>query len=151
MPTPLTFREATHADLPAIAALLADDVLGTERDGNRHMDAYAHALSAIQAQRGNAILLAMLDADVVGLLQLTFIPGLSRGGMLRAQIEGVRVGSAHRGQRIGEAMFAHAIQRARDAGCGLVQLTTDKRRPDAHRFYERLGFEASHEGLKLTL
>lgn len=85
------------------------------------------------------------------MLQLTLIPNLSRCGMWRAQIEGVRVARSARSQGVGQALLAWAMARARDAGCGLVQLTTDKARPDAHRFYERLGFVASHEGLKLTL
>ncbi len=107
-------------------------------------------------QDGNQILVAV-EADpvggdrVVGCLQLTFIPGLTRLGMTRAQIEAVRVDARHRGQGIGEALFRAAIGLAREAGCGLVQLTTNKSRHDAHRFYQRLGFVASHEGMKLPL
>lgn len=147
----LKFREAQAADLPALAALLSDDTIGAGRDGAQHLPAYTAALAAVQAQAGNAIIVAELGAEVVGMLQLTFIPGLSRGGMLRAQIESVRVSSEHRGHQIGRSLFNHAIGLAREAGCGLVQLTTDKRRPDALRFYEDLGFEASHEGMKLKL
>jgi GNAT superfamily N-acetyltransferase len=88
---------------------------------------------------------------IVGTLQLTMIPGLSRHGMLRAQIEGVRVSSDQRGHGLGRAMIERAIEAAREQGCGLVQLTSDKRRPDAVRFYQSLGFTASHEGLKLPL
>ena len=88
---------------------------------------------------------------MIGCLQLTFIPGLTRLGMTRAQIEGVRVDESRRGERIGERLFAHAIEAARAAGCGLVQLTTDASRPDAHRFYERIGFTASHVCMKLDL
>jgi GNAT superfamily N-acetyltransferase len=88
---------------------------------------------------------------VVGCLQLTFIPGLTRLGMTRAQIEGVRVEARRRGEGIGEALFHAAIDLAREADCGLVQLTTDQSRPDAHRFYQRLGFVASHQGMKLAL
>lgn len=147
----LAFRDAQRADLPAIAALLSDDALGAGRDGPEHLPAYAAALEAVQAQAGNSIIVAVLGSELVGMLQLTIIPGLSRGGMLRAQIESVRVSSRHRGRKIGHALFSHAVHLAREAGCGLVQLTTDKRRPDARRFYEALGFKASHEGMKLAL
>jgi len=151
MTSSLSFREAETADLPALAALLADDHLGASRDGPQFLPAYQAALDAIRAQTGNAIIVAVLDAEVVGMLQLTMIPGLSRGGMLRAQIESVRVSSNHRGRKIGQALFEHATGLARDAGCGLVQLTTDKQRSDALRFYEGLGFTATHEGMKRIL
>lgn len=151
MTTNLAFREAVKADLPTLAALLADDALGAGRDGIQHLPAYTDALEAIQAQAGNSVIVAVLDAEVVGMLQLTLIPGLSRGGMPRAQIESVRVSGKYRGQKIGHVLFEHAIGLAREAGCGLVQLTTDKQRPDALRFYETLGFAATHEGMKLEL
>ena len=115
------------------------------------LSVYTQALEAINAQAGNSVIVAIMEGEVVGVLQLTMIPGLSRGGMLRAQIESVRVSSRHRGQRLGKALFDHAIERARKAGCGLVQLTSDKQRTDALRFYEELGFVASYEGLKLSL
>jgi ribosomal protein S18 acetylase RimI-like enzyme len=148
---PLNIRTAVLADLPAIAAMLADDVLGTSRERTGDLSVYESAWRQMQAQTGNEVLVAVLGSQVVGCLQLIVIPGLARQGALRAQIEGVRVASTHRGQDIGERMFAHAIELARAAGCRLVQLTTDKRRTDAHRFYERLGFEATHEGMKLEL
>jgi len=148
---PLNIRTAVQADLPAIAAMLADDVLGASRERPGDLSVYESAWWQMQAQAGNEVLVAVVDAQVVGCLQLIVIPGLARQGALRAQIEGVRVASTHRGQDIGERMFVHAIERARAAGCHLVQLTTDKRRTDAHRFYERLGFEATHEGMKLEL
>ncbi|WP_207005291.1 GNAT family N-acetyltransferase [Trinickia mobilis] len=149
----LAFRDATLDDLPAIVALLADDDLGAGRESAGHGDLprYEAALRAIAAQPGNSVLLCVDGDEIAGLLQLTLIPGLSRLGMTRAQIEGVRVSRARRGQGIGERLFEHAIGIARSAGCGLVQLTTDKRRVDAKRFYERLGFVASHEGMKLEL
>jgi len=148
---PLNIRTAVQADLPAIAAMLADDVLGASRERPGDLSVYESAWRQMQAQAGNEVLVAVVGAQVVGCLQLIVIPGLARQGALRAQIEGVRVASTHRGQDIGERMFAHAIELARAAGCRLVQLTTDKRRTDAHRFYERLGFEATHEGMKLEL
>lgn len=151
MTSEISFREARKADLSALIGLLADDVLGARRDGLQHLSAYAAAFDAVQAQTGNSIILATLGDEIVGMLQLTFIPGLSRGGVLRAQIESVRVSSKHRGKRIGHALFEHAITRARAAGCGLVQLTTDKQRAEAKRFYESLGFSATHEGMKLEL
>lgn len=148
---PLNIRTAVRADLPAIAAMLADDVLGASRERPGDLSVYENTWRQMQAQAGNEVLVAVVGSQVVGCLQLIVIPGLARQGALRAQIEGVRVASTHRGQDIGERMFAHAIELARAAGCHLVQLTTDKRRTDAHRFYERLGFEATHEGMKLEL
>ena len=149
----LAFRVARRADLPAIVRMLADDGLGKGREQPTDPlpRAYGDAFDRMAAQPGNIYLLAELDGEVAGCLQLTVIHGLSRMGMSRAQIEGVRVAESHRGQGIGEALFREAIERARAAGCGLVQLTTDKTRPDALRFYEKLGFTASHEGMKLPL
>lgn len=149
----IEFRTATAADLPAIVRLLADDALGATRE--RYADPlpgeYTHAFAAMQAQGGNDVVLALTDGVIVGCLQLTIVPGLSRFGAIRGQIEGVRVASTHRGQRVGEAMIRHAIERCREAGCSLMQLTSDVTRVDARRFYERLGFEATHVGMKLKL
>ena len=149
----LRFRDATEADLPAIVRLLADDDLGATREqlADPLPPAYLEAFDAMQAQGGNHCIVAEADGKIAGCLQLTVIPGLSRQGMRRAQIEGVRVDRRFRERGIGEALFRHAIARARAAGCGLVQLTTDKARPGALRFYEGLGFAASHEGMKLVL
>ncbi|MFB9326503.1 GNAT family N-acetyltransferase [Paenibacillus aurantiacus] len=139
--------------MPAIVRLLSEDELGSTRElvADPLPDAYTEAFASIQNQRGNAVLVAETNGEIIACLQLTFIPGLARQGMLRAQIEGVRVDGRYRGQGIGEQLFRHAIDAARREGCGMVQLTTDKQRPDAHRFYERLGFAASHEGMKLML
>ena len=156
----MEIRPATTAELPEIVRLLADDPLGAQRE--RFEDplppAYPKAFDAIARQHGNEVLIAVEPKPdptggdrVVGCLQLTIIPGLARLGTTRAQIDSVRVDARHRGQGIGEALVHGAIDLAREAGCGLVQLTTDKSRSDAHRFYERLGFIASHEGMKLTL
>jgi ribosomal protein S18 acetylase RimI-like enzyme len=148
------FREASSTDLPEIIALLADDLLGATREvPSETIDqAYLDAFAAIEAD-GNQLLAVAVDVDekVIGCLQLSFIPGLSRTGMWRAQIEGVRIAVGHRGGGLGSAMIQWAVDQARARGCGLVQLTSDKRRPDAIRFYERFGFVASHEGLKLDL
>jgi ribosomal protein S18 acetylase RimI-like enzyme len=149
----ITIRPARRDDVPAIVGLLADDPLGREREtaGDPLPAAYWQAFDDIAAQGGNVVLVAERAGAVVGCLQLTVIPGLSRRGMRRGLIEAVRVGAASRGLGLGERLVRHAIEIARDAGCGLVQLTTDKSRGDAHRFYERLGFVASHLGMKLAL
>ncbi|WP_437358953.1 GNAT family N-acetyltransferase [Inquilinus limosus] len=143
-------RAAAAADLPAILRLLADDPLGKNRETAVEAP-YQTAFAAIAADPNQEMVVAEMDGRVVGCFQLSFIPGLSRRGAWRAQIESVRIESALRGQGAGRAMMEWAIARARARGCALVQLTTDKRRPDAHRFYARLGFVASHEGMKLEL
>ncbi|MFT5679761.1 MAG: ribosomal protein S18 acetylase RimI-like enzyme [Myxococcota bacterium] len=144
------FRTATPADLSAIVALLADDPLGQTRESPGD-PAYAAALDAILANPEDQVLLAVDGAAILGTLQLTFLPGLSRTGMWRAQIEGVRVARSARGQGVGRALMLHAIERSKLRGCGLVQLTTDATRVEAHRFYEGLGFVGSHAGMKLSL
>ena len=147
----IIFRKARADDIPAIAALLADDPLGATREDARDLATYHRAFEAMSAQQGNMMLVAEQTGRVVGCLQLTIIPGLSRRGVTRGLIEGVRVAAESRGLRIGERLIGHAIDLARQAGCGLVQLTSDNSRGDAHRFYERLGFVASHVGFKLAL
>jgi GNAT superfamily N-acetyltransferase len=147
----VTFRNPGAEDLPAILALLADDMLGAARELPAGTPAPVHlaAFAAIEADPNNELLLACHGDRTVGFLQITYIPGLSRAGAWRAQIEAVRVASDLRSQGIGRALMAEAIGRARARGCRLAQLTTDKRRGDAHRFYLRLGFVASHDGMKL--
>ena len=153
MNPPLQFRRAQRADVPALVHLLADDALGAQREADvlPLPDAYWRAFDAIDADPNNELVVALHDGVIVGLLQLTFIPYLTHQGAWRAQIEGVRVAAAHRSSGIGGRLFAWAIERARERGCRMVQLTSDKARPDAIRFYQRLGFVASHEGLKLQL
>ncbi len=149
----LRVRRAEAADLPALVALLADDPLGAAREsaGEGSASAYARAFALVDADPAH-LLVAVQDADdVVGTLQLSFLPGLSRRGELRAQIEAVRIRADRRGAGAGEALIAWALAEARRRGCGLVQLTTDRSRRDAHRFYERLGFVASHVGYKRAL
>ncbi len=143
-------RRARAADLDAIVALLADDMLGAGREKPGD-PAYAAAFAAIEADPNQYLAVAEEEGCVVGCLQLSFIPGLSRLGMWRGQIESVRIAASHRGAGLGRRMFEWAIEECRARGCGLVQLTTDKARPDARRFYESLGFSASHEGMKLAL
>jgi GNAT superfamily N-acetyltransferase len=149
----LIFRRATEADVPAIIALLADDILGSSREATGP-ESYSHYLSAFRAVDAdvNQFLLVVEDgAQIVGTLQLTFIAGLARAGLKRGLIEAVRVASDRRGEKIGEAMIAWALEKCRRERCGIVQLTTDKVRTEAHRFYDRLGFEPSHIGYKMKL
>ncbi|MFN3613289.1 MAG: GNAT family N-acetyltransferase [Rubrimonas sp.] len=130
---------------------MADDALGAAREGAAADPAYAEAFARVMADPGELLAVAELDGAVVGCLQIGIIPGLSRRGQTRGQIEGVRIAGPMRGRGLGRAMILWALEQCRARGCGLVQLTTDKRRADAHRFYERLGFVASHEGMKIVL
>jgi ribosomal protein S18 acetylase RimI-like enzyme len=147
----VTIRPATRDDVPAIVRLLADDMLGAKRERVDELPAYLRAFDDIAADPGNELFVAVQGDEVIGCLQLTIIPGMSRAGMRRAQIESVRVSSAHRGARVGEQLVLDAMARARAAGCGMLQLTSDASRVDARRFYQRLGFEASHVGMKVSL
>ena len=149
----LIFRRATKADLPAIIALLADDKLGQGREdaADPPNPAYLAAFGAIVADANQYLAVVEEAGCVIGCLQLSFIPGLSRLGMWRGQIEGVRIAAGRRGDGLGRQMFEWAIAECRARGSGLVQLTTDKQRPEARHFYESLGFVASHEGMKLAL
>jgi len=152
-PGRLGFRTARREDLPAILALLADDPLGAERERLEDPvpEPYVTAFSAIEADPNQELIVAERDREVAGVLQLTFIASLTWQGSTRALIEGVRIAAPLRGLRIGEALVREAIERARRRGCRIVQLTTDRSRTDAHRFYERLGFKATHVGMKLHL
>ncbi|MEU4567660.1 GNAT family N-acetyltransferase [Micromonospora sp. NPDC023956] len=147
----LVFRTAVRADLPAVVALLADDLLGRDREAAVVDGAYERAFADIAADPRNELVVAEQGGEVVGCLQVTYIPGLGRHGAERALVESVRVRTDRRGSGIGRALMTWVIDRARERGCALVQLTTDKRRADAHRFYLGLGFAASHEGMKLPL
>jgi GNAT superfamily N-acetyltransferase len=143
-------RRATAGDVPAIVALLTDDPLGAAREGSG-LPPYEAAFAAVDADPAHLLVVADDGGTVVGTLQLSFLPGLSRGGALRAQVEGVRVAAAARGRGLGEAMLRWCADEARRRGAALLQLTTDTRRPGAHRFYERLGYVPSHVGMKLEL
>ncbi|CAM4355922.1 GNAT family N-acetyltransferase [Lacicoccus alkaliphilus] len=149
----MDFRFATADDLKDIVAMLADDELGKTREtvSETVEDKYLGSFKDIEAQTGNQILLSTENGTITGCLQLTFIPTLARGGMKRAQIEGVRVHKDHQKKGIGRALFEEAIRLSKEHGCGLVQLTTDKRRSGAHAFYHKLGFEVTHEGMKRFL
>jgi GNAT superfamily N-acetyltransferase len=143
-------RTATAEDVPAIVALLMDDPLGAKREipGDPR---YAAAFAAISADPNQILAVADADGEIVGTLQITFTPGLSRVGATRATVEGVRVRSDQRGNGLGQQLMEWAIKEATTRDAAMVQLTTDVTRTDAHRFYERLGFVASHVGMKLTL
>ena len=157
----IELRRATPADLPALVALLADDAIGAGREvAGGDLAPYRTAFDLVDRDPAHVLVVAearetehgaVEHGAVVGTLQLSFIPGLSRHGALRAQIEGVRVRSDHRGSGLGAAMIEWSLGEARRRGCALVQLTTDRRRSGARRFYERLGFVASHDGMKLAL
>ena len=147
----LIFRRATEADVPAIIRLLADDTLGASREATGALPKYLDAFRAIDADANQFLLVVDDGTGIVGTLQLTFIAGLARGGLKRGLVEAVRVASDRRGEKIGDTMFAWVLEKCRREGCGIVQLTTDKSRTDAHRFYDRLGFEPSHIGYKMML
>jgi GNAT superfamily N-acetyltransferase len=147
-------RTATEADIPAVVDLIATDQLGATRDGVRDeadLAAYLDAFRCIDADPAHLLVVAEQDGQLVGTFQLSFLPGLARRGALRAQIEAVRVAANQRGAGLGAAMMGWAIDESRRRGCAVVQLTSDKTRVDAHRFYAGLGFVASHEGMKLFL
>ncbi|HEV2596340.1 MAG TPA: GNAT family N-acetyltransferase [Sphingomicrobium sp.] len=147
------FRRARVEDLATIVQLLRDDVLGQTREASSESvgEGYTAAFAAIDADPNQLLVVADDEKEVVGTLQLSFIPGLARKGAWRGQIEAVRVASSRRGHGIGREMIEWAVAECRRRGCSHVQLTTDRRRIDAHRFYDRLGFVASHLGYKLTI
>lgn len=149
----VAIREATAADLDVVLRLLADDDLRKADISLAPADRaiYEAAFAVIDANPHDAVIVGHLGDELVATFQLTFLPGLTRRGQWRAQVENVRVASSRRGTGIGRQMMAWAIERARERGCGLVQLTTDKRRNRAQAFYRSLGFEPTHEGMKLTL
>ncbi|KAB0570512.1 GNAT family N-acetyltransferase [Brucella pituitosa] len=151
--TTISIRKAIDADLTAIVAMLADDALGATREDNSSPlnQCYIDTFKAIDNDPNQLLAVVERDGIVVGCLQLSFIPGLSRKGMWRGQIESVRITSDIRGGGIGRQMIEWAIEQCRKRNCGLVQLTTDKSRADAIRFYKSLGFVDSHEGMKLSL
>ena len=153
MSTKVTLRDARRDEVPAIVAMLADDKLGAVREVTTEPlpASYYAAFDALALDANNRLLIAEKNGEIVGTLQITFIVGLSRRGAKRALLEAVRVAAPHRGKGIGAEIVRAAVEIARHEGCAMVQLTTDKSRHDAHRFYERLGFTASHEGMKLML
>lgn len=146
----LIFRTARRQDVPAIVAMLADDPLGAKREGDPSDERYLHAFDRIDADPHDELIVAEVGGKVVGTMQLTYLAGLSRLGAERCQIEAVRVAASTRGMGLGGKMVTWGIGRARARGCAMVQLTSDNSRTDAHRFYDALGFTASHVGYKLA-
>lgn len=144
------FRPARRADVPAIVALLAEDAVGATRDAGR-MAEFLAAWDAMEAEAGNTVIVGTREGRIVATYQLTVITGLSLRAARRAQVESVRVASDLRSHGIGAALMADAEDRARAAGCDLVQLTTDRSRTRAHAFYDRLGYTPSHLGYKKRL
>ncbi|MFE7597236.1 GNAT family N-acetyltransferase [Streptomyces sp. NPDC057494] len=147
----LEIRPATAEDLPAIVAMLADDPLGAQRESPDDLGPYVTAFERLAADPNQHVVVAVRGDKVVGTLQLTVIPGLSRKGTTRSIIEGVRIHSDERGSGLGTQLIEWAVAESERQDCRLVQLTSDVTRTDAHRFYERLGFEASHVGFKKSL
>ncbi|UGY92529.1 GNAT family N-acetyltransferase [Streptomyces gobiensis] len=147
----LTIRRASADDVPAIVAMLADDHLGAQRETPGELAPYQAAFEQIDGDPQQRLVIAERDGRTVGTLQLTVIPGLSRQGAARALIEGVRVHADERGTGLGTDLIEWAIEESRRLKCAMVQLTSDATRVDAHRFYERLGFAASHLGFKMML
>jgi GNAT superfamily N-acetyltransferase len=148
-----SIRTARREDLGAIVGLLADDELGRQREATDLTPAapYLRAFHQIDRDPRNELVVVEEEGRVVATLQLTYVPSLTHRGGERAQVEGVRVAASHRGRGTGRLLLRWVVEQARERGCRMVQLTTDKRRPDALRFYESLGFEATHEGMKLKL
>ncbi|MGW0751906.1 N-acetyltransferase family protein [Streptomyces sp. NPDC002587] len=147
----LAIRPATEADLPAVVAMLADDPLGATRESPDDLTPYRAALKRLTDDPNQHLVVAVRGDRIVGTLQLTIVPGLSRKGSTRSIIEGVRVHADERGGGLGTRFVEWAIEKSRAEKCDLVQLTSDASRTDAHRFYERLGFAPSHVGFKLQL
>ena len=158
METVLSFKIATKDDLLAIVQMLLDDTLGATREKTGTIssveelpESYLLAFEKISTDPNQELIIVEMNGEKVATFQLSFIQYLTYQGGLRGQIEAVRTHSKYRGQGIGKKVFEYAINRAKEKGCHLIQLTTDKKRPDALRFYESLGFVASHEGMKLKL
>ncbi|MGW2701332.1 N-acetyltransferase family protein [Streptomyces sp. NPDC001340] len=147
----LEIRRATADDLPAIVAMLADDPLGAQRESPDDLTPYLTALDRLNTDPNQQLVVAVREGRVLGTLQLTLIHGLSRKGATRSIIEAVRIHADERGSGLGTQLIEWAVEESRRQNCQLVQLTSDSSRTDAHRFYERLGFTASHVGFKLQL
>jgi len=146
----MIFRDAEPADIPYIVSLLADDPLGAQRERLGDQGYYT-ALKEIDASDSTRLIVAEEDGIVVGCLQLAILPGFARRGMRRAQFESVRIAGSQRSKGLGALLAAEGVRLAREAGCGMIELASDATRKDAHRFWERQGFKASHVGYKLML
>jgi GNAT superfamily N-acetyltransferase len=154
--TDLTFRDAAPADIPTMLELShAGDARGADTPpldpASLSDPRYRAAFDAITADPNHRLIVAERNGEIVGTLQISIIPGLPRFGMTRGLLENVHIRADQRGNGLGSQLVQWAVDRCREAGCGLVQLTSNKSRLDAHRFYRKLGFEPSHEGFKLFL
>ncbi len=149
----ITFRQANNEDLPSLIQMLSDDQLGSQRENySLPLDeCYEQAFQLINSDPNNELVVVENKNQIAGMLQLTFIPYLTYRGSWRCLVEGVRVDKNFRGEGVGTRLFEWAIDRAKQKACNIIQLTSDKQRPDAIRFYQKLGFVASHEGFKLKL
>ncbi|GAA0458346.1 GNAT family N-acetyltransferase [Alkalibacillus silvisoli] len=149
----INFRIAAEQDLDKIVEMLADDVLGSKRERYEQPlpDSYIRAFQSITSDPNNELVVAYQGDEIIGVQQITFTPYITHQGGWRATLEGVRTSSSSRSKGIGTELIKWGINRAKERGCQIVQLTTDKERPDALRFYEKLGFKATHEGLKIKL
>jgi len=149
----MTFRNANKEDIPAIVSLLANDKLGINREQNTSPlpENYNSAFKSIDSDPNQELMVVEKDDMIIGTFQLTFIPYLTYQGGIRAQIEAVRIHENHRNEGLGKQMIQWAIQKSKDSGAHIVQLTTDKQRLESIKFYEKLGFQASHEGMKLHI
>ena len=149
----ITFRLAERGDIPSIVRMLADDDLGSQRERyeNPLPESYYTAFEKINNDPNHELIVAELNEEVIGTLHLMFLPSITFRGGLRAQVESVRVDRKYQNQGIGTEMMHWTIERAKSRAAHVLQLTTHNSRSDAHRFYERFGFNASHTGMKLTL
>lgn len=149
----IIIRSATHADIAVIVHMLADDELGRQRENPSYPlpDAYFRAFEQISNDPNHELIVLEVDGKPAGTLQLMFLPSLSHQGTMRAQIESVRIDSAYRGRGLGSQLIQWAIAHAKERGAGLLQLTSNASRTDAHRFYQKLGFKTGHVGMKLSL
>lgn len=147
----LSFRHANSSDLPQLIAILADDELGKTREDVTNLKAYEKAFEAIQTDPHHFILVMEKENELVGCVQISYLPNLTFQGAWRAQLEGVRIHSHHRGKGLGKQLIKEAIKQATAFGCRFIQLTTSQLRSDAIAFYESLGFQSSHMGLKLEV
>lgn len=147
----LKIRPAAAGDIPAIVAMLADDPLGAQRESPNDLTPYTEAYERLARDPNQHMVVAERDGRIIGTLQLTIIPGLSRRGATRSIVEAVRIHTDERGSGLGTRFIQWAVDESRRQGCQLIQLTSDASRTDAHRFYERLGFTASHVGFKMSI
>jgi ribosomal protein S18 acetylase RimI-like enzyme len=147
----MALREARRDDVRQIVEMLIDDDLGKSREDLNDLSPYLKGFDAIAADALNTQYVWEENGELLGCLQLTVIPGIGQRGLLRAQVEGVRVKGTRRGSGVGARMMQAVMAIARERGCDIMQLTTNKARKDAQRFYEQLGFEKSHEGMKVKL